>query len=128
MIYRNLLLSKSDIENIYNRMNHDRLSLVSLKGSKLGSDNYQDIYFLKENDEDIRYMDEKHELCRENEELSFIIDIDMIKDLFELLVLYGRKNVFISYKVEEEIFPIIDYFMNVSFTYPIVEGNCFEAS
>ena len=52
----------------------------------------------------------------------------MVKEFFELLVFYGSKNIFLSYQVEEEIFPIINYFMNISFTYPIVEGNCFEAS
>ena len=59
MIYRNLVLSKVDLENIYNKMNTEKLKIVSLRGSKLGFDNYQDIYFLKENADDIRYIEEK---------------------------------------------------------------------
>ena len=76
MIYRNLVLSKVDLENIYNKMNTEKLKIVSLRGSKLGFDNYQDIYFLKEKVNDIRYIEEKNDLCREKEELSFIIDIE----------------------------------------------------
>lgn len=125
MLYRSLHLSKDNIEKIYNEMITDRTKVFCVKGSKLDHNNHQDLYYLKENDKDIRHMLERFDAKQDGNEINFLLNIEMIKDFFELLVLSGRKDLFIIYEVEDSFF-LLDFFVSISFTFPIKDGNCFE--